>query len=134
MLFLPTEIVALLSPFAPLFSRPVWRHVQVLLVGAILAPGRRMVTCALRAVWPKANLQKVECRSTTNPRETGRRPLSREVVRGGQQQQNSWHAESHMATISVGEQALPPDRHDPISRTLDKISQMPYACRMSSAR
>lgn len=50
MLLLPATIVALLSPFAPLFSRPVWRHVQVLLVGAILAPGRRMVSTVLRAV------------------------------------------------------------------------------------
>src|SRR5260370_36131377 len=50
MLLLPADIVAFLAPFAPLFSRPVWRHVQVLLVGAILAPGRRMVSCALRAV------------------------------------------------------------------------------------
>jgi DDE superfamily endonuclease len=47
---LPADILALLSPFAPLFSRPVWRHVQVLLVGAILAPGRRMVSTALRAI------------------------------------------------------------------------------------
>ena len=50
MLLLPADIVAFLVPFAPLFSRPVWRHVQVLLVGAILAPGRRMVSSALRAV------------------------------------------------------------------------------------
>lgn len=50
MLLLPADIVAFLAPFAPLFSQPVWRHVQVLLVGAILAPGRRMVSTALRAV------------------------------------------------------------------------------------
>jgi hypothetical protein len=50
MLLLPADIVALLSPFAPLFSRPVWRHVQVLLVGAILAPGQRMVSTVLRTV------------------------------------------------------------------------------------
>lgn len=50
MLLLPADTVACLAPFAPLFSRPVWRHVQVLLVGAILAPGRRMVSSALRAV------------------------------------------------------------------------------------
>jgi hypothetical protein len=50
MLILPADIVALLASFAPLFSRPVWRHVQVLLAGAILAPGRRMVSSALRAV------------------------------------------------------------------------------------
>jgi hypothetical protein len=50
MLLLPADIVAFLAPFAPLFSRPVWRHVQVLIIGAILAPGRRMVSSALRAV------------------------------------------------------------------------------------
>jgi hypothetical protein len=50
MLLLPADILALLRPFAPLFSRPVWQHVQVLLVGAILAPGRRMVSTVLRAV------------------------------------------------------------------------------------
>ena len=37
-------------PFAPLFSQPVFRHVQVLLVGAILTPGRRTVASALRVM------------------------------------------------------------------------------------
>ena len=50
MLLLPPDILARLAPFAPLVSRPVWRHVQVLLVGAILAPGRRLVSTVLRAV------------------------------------------------------------------------------------
>ncbi len=31
MLLLPADILAFLAPIAPLFSRPVWRHVQVLL-------------------------------------------------------------------------------------------------------
>jgi hypothetical protein len=38
-LTLPPVIMACLSPFAPVVSRPVWRHVQALLVEAILAPG-----------------------------------------------------------------------------------------------
>jgi hypothetical protein len=42
--------MACLSPFAPAFSRPVWHHVQVLLVGAILAPGARMITSVLRVL------------------------------------------------------------------------------------
>jgi hypothetical protein len=46
----PADIVALLSSFAPLFSRRIWRHVPLLVVGAILAPGRRMVSSVLRAV------------------------------------------------------------------------------------
>ena len=44
MLLLPAHIVALLAPCASLFSRPVWRHVHVLLVRAILTPGRRNVS------------------------------------------------------------------------------------------
>jgi len=50
MLLLPADILACLAHFAPLFSRRTWRHVPILVVGALLAPGRRMVTSALRAV------------------------------------------------------------------------------------
>jgi hypothetical protein len=45
---LPPEIVALLAPFAPLFSEGVWGHAQALLIGALLATGKRTVTSALR--------------------------------------------------------------------------------------
>jgi DDE superfamily endonuclease len=45
---LPFFFTSLLSTFAPLFSARVWRHAQVLLVGAILAPGQRTVTSCLR--------------------------------------------------------------------------------------
>ena len=47
---LPADLLVLLEHFAPLFSRRTWRHVPLLVVGAILAPGRRMVSSALRAV------------------------------------------------------------------------------------
>jgi hypothetical protein len=50
MLSLPDDMFALLAPFAPRFSRRVWRYVPVLVVGAILAPGRRMVSTVLRTV------------------------------------------------------------------------------------
>ena len=36
-----------LDPFAPVFSRRVWQHVLVLIAGAILTPGQRMVTSVL---------------------------------------------------------------------------------------
>jgi hypothetical protein len=48
MLTLPAELSPLIVEFAPLFSKPVWEHAQVLLVGAILAPGKRTVTACLR--------------------------------------------------------------------------------------
>jgi hypothetical protein len=47
---LPTAMIQLLAPFAPLFSRSVWARAQLLVVGAILAPGKRTVSSALRAV------------------------------------------------------------------------------------
>jgi hypothetical protein len=43
---LPAAIIQILAPFAPLFSKRAWGHAQVLLVGALLAPGARTVTSA----------------------------------------------------------------------------------------
>jgi hypothetical protein len=47
---LPPKMVQVLAPFAPLFSKRIWQNAQLLLVGAILAPGRRTVSSALRAM------------------------------------------------------------------------------------
>jgi hypothetical protein len=47
---LPPKMVQALAPFAPLFSERVWRHAQLMLVGAILAPGGRTLSSALRAI------------------------------------------------------------------------------------
>jgi DDE superfamily endonuclease len=47
---LPTMMIRVLVPFVPLFSKSVWQHAQVLLAGAILAPGGRTVSSALRAM------------------------------------------------------------------------------------
>lgn len=50
MLTLPIEFASMMLTFAPLFSKRSWQHVQVLVVGAILAPGRRTVTAILRVM------------------------------------------------------------------------------------
>jgi hypothetical protein len=47
---LPATMIRVLAPFAPLFSERVFQHTQVLLAGAILAPGKRTVSSALRVV------------------------------------------------------------------------------------
>jgi hypothetical protein len=47
---LPAPMIRLLVQFAPLFSKRVWQNAQVLLMGAILTPGQRTVSCALRAM------------------------------------------------------------------------------------
>ena len=47
---LPTTMIRVLAPFAPLFSERVFEHVQVPIAGAILTPGKRTVSSALRAM------------------------------------------------------------------------------------
>lgn len=49
-MFLPPEIITVLVHFAPAFTQPSYRKAVVLLLGTILARGRRTVTAALRAV------------------------------------------------------------------------------------
>src|SRR5215472_4490404 len=50
MLIVPVALTRLIVRFAPLFSKRVWEHVQVLVVGALLAPGQRTVTAVLRVM------------------------------------------------------------------------------------
>lgn len=47
---LPAALEGVLVPFAPLFRRSVWVRAQLLLIGALLSPGVRTVTQALRMV------------------------------------------------------------------------------------
>lgn len=50
MLILPGPIVMVIGAFAPMFSRRIFEHVKLLVVGAILAPGKRTVTSVLRVM------------------------------------------------------------------------------------
>jgi hypothetical protein len=43
-------MIRLLAPFAQLLSKRVWHNAQVLLMGAILTPGQRTISSALRAM------------------------------------------------------------------------------------
>ena len=47
---LPTRFAAVILTFASLFLQRSWCHAEVLLTGAILAPGRRTVTSILRII------------------------------------------------------------------------------------
>lgn len=47
---LPPAMLPLLAAFAPHFARRVWPRAAALAIGAILAPGRRTVAAALRAM------------------------------------------------------------------------------------
>jgi DDE superfamily endonuclease len=50
MVILPETIIQVLDCFASLFSRRVWPWATVLIVGALLAPGKRTVTACLRVM------------------------------------------------------------------------------------
>lgn len=47
---MPSELTSLIVAFAPLFSKRVWAHAQVLIQGALLCPAKRTVTSALRVM------------------------------------------------------------------------------------
>lgn len=50
MLILPGPIAMVIGAFAPVFSKRVFEHMKLLVVGAILAPGKRTVTSVLRVM------------------------------------------------------------------------------------
>jgi hypothetical protein len=77
MLTLPAEYITILKSFATLFSRRVWLQAQVLLLGAILAPGQRTVTAVLRIMGLSAekhfqNFHRVLNRAVWSSREASR--------------------------------------------------------------
>jgi hypothetical protein len=74
---LPSEYLTLILAFAPIFSKRIWNHVLVLLVGAILTPNQRTVTAALRIMGPSRdkhfqNYHRVLNRAVWSSREVSR--------------------------------------------------------------
>jgi len=57
MLILPTEMKKVILPFVSLFSETVWDYAQILLMGAILAPGVRTVSATLTVMGLKDDPQ-----------------------------------------------------------------------------
>jgi hypothetical protein len=60
-------MIGVFAPFAPLFSKRIFQHVQVLLMGAILAPGKRQIVAVADGGY--ASLKKLldRCRSLKKP-------------------------------------------------------------------
>ena len=84
MLSLPIAFRSVIGVFVPVFSRPVWQHVQVLRTGAVLAPGKRTVTALLQSMGRSAASDfqtdhRVLNRAVWSPR-TARRLLLRLLV------------------------------------------------------
>ena len=57
MLTIPQEMMRVILPFTFLFSETVWDYAQILMMGAILAPGKRTVSAALTVMGLKDDLQ-----------------------------------------------------------------------------
>ena len=77
MLTLPTEYITILEAFACVFTKRIWLHAQILLMGAILAPGQRTVTAILRIMGLSAekhfqNFHRVLNRAVWSSREASR--------------------------------------------------------------
>ena len=83
MLHLPTRFSALILSFAPLFFQRSWRHAEMLLLAAILAPGKRTMTSLLRISglareWRFVNYHRVLNRAACSPR--GIRPVTLSIT------------------------------------------------------
>ena len=46
----PAILASWLAVFRPCFTAPVWSHILVLIAGAVVVPGKRTVTQALRVM------------------------------------------------------------------------------------
>ena len=75
---LPSRLATVIPAFAPAFlQQRTWRHAELLLIGAILAPGKRTVTSLLRITGPSrerrfANHHRVPDRVAWSPRAASR--------------------------------------------------------------
>lgn len=78
---LPARFAALILTFALLFRDRSWRHAEVLLLGAILAPGTRTVTSLLRITGLSREPRFVNDHRVLNRARWGERGAARLVLR-----------------------------------------------------
>jgi hypothetical protein len=78
---LPGAIIQVLRAFELLFSERVWEWAKILLVGAILAPGKRTVTAILRVMGLSDERQFQNYHRVLNRAVWSPRALSRELLR-----------------------------------------------------
>src|SRR6266516_4701261 len=78
---LPDAIIHVLRHFEMAFSEPVWEWARILLIGAILAPGNRTVTAALRVMGLSQERQFQNYHRVLNRAKWSSRTLSRILLR-----------------------------------------------------
>ncbi|WP_460963470.1 hypothetical protein [Spirosoma litoris] len=70
MLTLPSEFLPVILPFASLFCKRVFNHVQLLLAGALLTPGKRTISSVLRIMGQATNTTFHKYHGTGHPAST----------------------------------------------------------------
>ena len=78
---LPEAIITVLRHFERAFSERVWEWAKILLIGAILAPGKRTVTAALRVMGLSNETQFQNYHRVLNRDTWSSRSLSRLLLR-----------------------------------------------------
>src|SRR4029078_2384480 len=78
---LPEAIITVLRQFELLFSERVWEWAKILLIGAILTPGKRTVTAALRVMGLSNETQFQNSHRVLNRDTCSSRCLSRLLLR-----------------------------------------------------
>ncbi len=78
---LPMAIIHVLRQFESVFSERVWDYAKVLVVGAILCPGKRTVTAALRVLGLSGDRQFQNYHRVLNRATWSSRALSRILLR-----------------------------------------------------
>jgi hypothetical protein len=81
MLNLPAEVTAFLAQFAPMFTSSVWYHAQILLIGAILTPGKRTVTAILSVMGLRQHRHFQNYHRVLNRAHWSSRAISRQLLR-----------------------------------------------------
>lgn len=78
---MPTEIMNLLMPFAPVFQRRTWDKIQELVRGAILAPGKRTMSSVLRVLGKSHEASYAKYHHVLNRAQWSGRALSERLLR-----------------------------------------------------
>lgn len=78
---MPPEIMNLLKPFAPVFQARTWRKIQELVIGAILAPGKRTISSVLQVLGKSQEVSYAKYHHVLNRAQWSGRALSECLLR-----------------------------------------------------
>ena len=79
--FAPAKLVSWMQPFSEGFTAPTWQQVLVLIVGAVLSPGRRTVAAALRVTGSDQNPHFTNYHRVLNRNRRCSRAIARQLLR-----------------------------------------------------